>query len=59
MSRDPDALRRVLMGVTPQAMPQSGGAVQSVPQLSQGSQVNLTPAMARQMALVAALRQRR
>lgn len=59
MTPDPDALRRVLMNVQPQTMPQGVGAVRSVPQLPPGPQVNLNPALARQMALVAALRQRR
>lgn len=59
MNPDPDALRRVLMNVQPQAMPQGIGAVRSVATLPPGPQVNLSPALARQMALVAALRQRR
>jgi len=56
---DPELLRRVLMNVQPQqsAAPQMG--VRAVGQLPPGPQVNLNPAMARQMALIAALRQRR
>jgi hypothetical protein len=58
MTPDPDALRRVLMGVTPQQSPTPQPGVRSVAALPQGPQVNLNPAMARQMALVMALRAR-
>lgn len=59
MTPDPDALRRVLMGVQPQQGPAPQLGVRSVQQLPPGPQVNLNPALMRQMALVAALRGRR